>query len=125
MGRSKGTSPERKTHRNAAVLRRRVAVAPKPTLKSHDEVISEAMKDPAFRKAYEAKPHVFMVDTPTGPHAQFGCVMVPGPDPAPHPTSKQRAYFWRLTIGAIKVIVAGLILALVLGVGLLVVSRGG
>ena len=53
MGRSKGASPERKRHRNAAVLRRRVAELPKVTLKSHEEVIAEAMKDPAFREAYE------------------------------------------------------------------------
>ncbi len=97
MGSSKGrASGDRREHRKAAVIRR------------------EAAKKPTPRPA----PPEPLVTTRSWPA-----------DPEPRPTSEQRTYFNRHLIGAIRgiafVIVAGLVLVLVLGVGLLVVARGG
>ncbi len=117
MGSSKGhASGDRREHRKAAVIRR----------EAHAKDVADIFlkRAVAEKEAFEA-PRVFMVDTPTGPHAQFGCVLVETPA-EPRPTSEERADANRHLIGAIAfVIVAGLILVLVLGVGLLVVARGG
>ncbi len=100
MGSSKGrASGDRREHRKAAVVRRRATDMPSSL-------------------------RVFTVDTPAGAHAQFGCVPVESPADL-RPNAEERADANRHLIGAIAGVVAGLILVLVLGVGILMVARGG
>ncbi len=119
MGSSKGrASRERRAHRNASVLRHQAG-------ETHHVVAERGNKTIVIEERREMSmirmPEPFPGDRDTKADAS----------PFSHltPTSEQRAYFNRHLIGAIRgiafVIMAGLILVLVLGVGILLVARGG